>query len=472
MQRIWKTAFLLFTICFLLLIFVFALAIIKHDYEEERYYRRHSNRAILRRYHKRCTSTCTSSSTSSSTSSDTSTATSASAGALSIPRAVSTTKDRYILSLVDVSDRNKISSTISHTDALSHFDQLGQEHQFSVLDHFLHTKACVVELHPTQFQQLKTRNLPHLHVEPDLRVYATPISFKSVKAQSQTIPWGISRIGCCLNPKNGCDGKTNATYILHLIDTGAKLTHPDLNINVQKSRSFHPTETTPDDLNGHGTHVSGIAAARNNSAGVVGAGPGGEIWIKKVLGADGSGNISSIVAAINAAISDRIQYPNLPMVINMSLGAYVGTTSYNAMDRAAVAAWQNRIFVAVAAGNSSADAALFSPAHTLEIVTVGSIDQNNQFSSFSNSGRDVDCLAPGRDILSTTKDGGTGYMSGTSMACPHVAGTAGLYLSNHPTATADQTWAVLKAQMTNSNNPASTSVPSLTTNRSIYAASV
>ncbi len=126
------------------------------------------------------------------------------------------------------------------------------------------------------------------------------------------------------------------------------------------------------------------------------------------------------------------------MVINMSFGADIGTTEYNALDLAVQAAIDAGITVVIAAGNEGIDASTITPAHVADAITVGAYDVYNRFAYFSNYGPIVDLQAPGVDILSTgngTKGSWKGVlMSGTSTAAPHVAGAAALYLSQHPSA--------------------------------------
>ena len=187
------------------------------------------------------------------------------------------------------------------------------------------------------------------------------------------------------------------------------------------------------DRNGHGTHVAGIAAALDNGFGTVGVAPGARLHSLKVLNQQGEGYLSWGLAAIDYMTQVKMESPQTTMVANMSLGFYSGTTSYNALDDAVAASVESGIVFCVAAGNDSMDASLVSPAHVSTAITVGSSGQdNNAFSAFSNYGSRIDVCAPGEDIYSTWLRNDYRLLSGTSMACPHVAGAVALHLWKSP----------------------------------------
>jgi subtilisin family serine protease len=223
----------------------------------------------------------------------------------------------------------------------------------------------------------------------------------------QQVPWGIARVG------GAGDGTGKTAWIL---DTGIDLDHPDLNT----SRSCHTyfEGTSPDDGNGHGTHVAGTIAAKNNTIDVVGVAANAYVCSVRVLGNSGRGAWSSIVNGVNHVAANGASGD----VANMSLGAS-GTQA--TLEKAISDAAQKGIRFTLAAGNSSANAANYTPARVngANIYTISSFASNGCLSSFSNWGNPpVDYAAPGSSILSTRKGGGTTTMSGTSMAAPHVAG--------------------------------------------------
>lgn len=222
----------------------------------------------------------------------------------------------------------------------------------------------------------------------------------------QSTPWGITRVG----GSGSGSGKT-----AWIIDTGIDLDHPDLNT----SRSCHVAfnGSTPDDQNGHGTHVAGTIAAINNGIGVVGVAANAYVCAVRVLGPSGSGTWEQVIngvdyVAANGASGD---------VANMSLG---GSGSNSTLEQAVRDA-SAQVKFAISAGNSGADANGYTPARVngANIYTVSAIGSNTCMPSWSNWGNPpVDYAAPGVGVLSTYKGGGTKSLSGTSMASPHVAG--------------------------------------------------
>jgi thermitase len=225
-----------------------------------------------------------------------------------------------------------------------------------------------------------------------------------------------------------------------VLDTGIDLSHEDLGGQVVASRNF-TTSRTLDDQYGHGTHVAGsIAAKRGNGVGVTGTCPNCALMNVKVLGDNGSGSWSGIANGIIWAAD------NGASVINMSLGSY--SESQTVADAIRYARTTKPVLIAAAAGNDGQNwglypAAYSAPPYNLDnVIPVGATDGRDVKASFSNYGSNwVKLAAPGVDILSTATDHRStlfpnspkyGYLSGTSMATPHVAGAAGLVLSRCP----------------------------------------
>ena len=225
---------------------------------------------------------------------------------------------------------------------------------------------------------------------------------------AQSTPWGITKVG------GAGDGTGRTAWI---IDTGIDLDHPDLNTSRSCHRSF-TTNSSPDDGNGHGTHVAGTIAAKNNGIDVVGVAANAYVCAVRVLGNSGSGQWSWIVNGVNYVAANGANGE----VANMSLG---GSGSNATLEKAVSDAAAKGIKFALAAGNDGAFAGNFTPARVngANIYTISAISSSNCMPSWSNWGNPpVDYAAPGVSILSTRKGGGTTTMSGTSMAAPHVAG--------------------------------------------------
>ena len=226
---------------------------------------------------------------------------------------------------------------------------------------------------------------------------------------AQVTPWGITRVG---GPGDGT-GKT-----VWIIDTGVDLTNKDLNIDLTRSTNFVPRgKDSPNDGNGHGTHVAGTIAALNNSIDVVGVAAGATVVAVRVLDNSGSGYASWVIAGVDYVGANGKSGD----VANMSLGG----SSYQPLDDAALGA-SAVVKFAIAAGNSDADASNYSPAEVNgpNVYTVSAFGQGDVWASWSNYGypSPVDYSCPGVNILSLKAGGGTTTMSGTSMATPHLAG--------------------------------------------------
>jgi subtilisin family serine protease len=225
-----------------------------------------------------------------------------------------------------------------------------------------------------------------------------------------------------------------------IVDTGIDLSHPDL--NVYRNVSFVEGAKTGDDDNGHGSHVAGIAAAKDNGKGVIGAAPGARLWSVKVCDKAGECKISDMIKGIQYITehADEID------VVNIS----VETPFSPALNRAIAASIKAGVTYVVAAGNYGEDASKTSPASAPGVITVSAIadsdgkcggvgpalKSNNAtddtFAGFSNFGPSVSIAAPGVAVLSTYLNGGYAVDSGTSMASPSVAGAAALIKADSP----------------------------------------
>jgi thermitase len=231
-------------------------------------------------------------------------------------------------------------------------------------------------------------------------------------------------------------GTGAASVVVAVVDTGVDVDHEDLAARLAPGGlDVVGNDADPNDEQGHGTHVAGIiAAAANNGVGIAGAAPGCRILAIRAGGAEL--DIADVAEGVLHAVQQGAK------VINLSLGASSDSpTMREAVDQAVVAG----VLVVAAAGNYGSTTP-FYPAAYEAALAVGATTPDDARASFSNHGSWVELAAPGVDILSTTFDGGYGLKSGTSMACPLVAGAAALLKSARPTWTAEQLERALKAQ--------------------------
>jgi subtilisin family serine protease len=246
---------------------------------------------------------------------------------------------------------------------------------------------------------------------------------KQNKILAQTTPWGITAVGGSVNA-------TTSTGVAWIVDSGIDLDHSDLNVNASLGANFVTSgndATTKDDLNGHGTHVAGIVAAKNNTIGSIGVCAGATVIPVKVFNYQGSGTMSQIISGLNFIknnlVSGKIN------VVNLSLGG----SGYTSLDNAVGNLANAGAYVVIAAGNNYKTAGNYSPARKngTRIWTVSAYQSNGSFATYSNFNNTyVDYSAPGTSIYSTYKNNDYATMSGTSMACPYVAG---ILLANNGT---------------------------------------
>jgi len=239
-------------------------------------------------------------------------------------------------------------------------------------------------------------------------------------SNSQTIQWGVTRIGA----PTAWTTSTGTGVKVGVIDTGISRTHPDLQANIAGCVSFITGVATCEDDNGHGSHVSGIIAAVNNTVGVVGVAPNAKLYALKTLNSQGSGYLSDIISALDWSVTNGIQ------VVNMSLGT---TSDIQSFHDAVTRAYNAGIIEVVAAGNNGPGTnTVIYPGAYPEVIAVAATDSSDNVPSWSSRGPQVDIAAPGVNIYSTYKNGGYATLSGTSMATPHVTGSVALRLATHP----------------------------------------
>lgn len=255
----------------------------------------------------------------------------------------------------------------------------------------------------------------------------------SINATQNNATWGLDRIDQRNLPLSGSyTYNTTASNVnAYIIDTGILGSHSEFSGRFMGGYDFVDNDSNPNDCNGHGTHVAGTVGGST-----YGVAKGVKLYGLKVLGCNGSGTNSGVIAGIDWVANNHVK----PAVANMSLGGGASSATDNAVANLVASG----VTVAVAAGNDNSNACNYSPAREPSAITVGSTTSNDSRSSFSNYGSCLDIYAPGSSITSAWSNGGTNTISGTSMASPHVAGVAALYLANNPNATPAQVEAAIE----------------------------
>jgi len=249
-----------------------------------------------------------------------------------------------------------------------------------------------------------------------LPLYKVSNTVSSLEDAKQKSGWSITAFDLPECWKHSCgDGVKVA-----ILDTGCDLDHPDLVHNLLPGINLVKPGTPPEDDNMHGTHVTGIVCAENNEIGMIGVAPKCKVMPVKVLDKRGGGDLKVVSDGIRWAIENGAD------IIGMSLGSPAPTQQ---LRQSIQLAESKGIPIFCAAGNAGQTREVFYPANYPETIAIGSIDENFDRSEFSNTGNDLDFMAPGNDIFSTVPDNWYSVLSGTSMACPFAVGVAALLLS-------------------------------------------
>lgn len=268
-----------------------------------------------------------------------------------------------------------------------------------------------------------------LRGDPDV-LYLEQVQEYSIDATQTNATWGLDRIDQASLPLSGTYtyGKTGSGVRAYIIDTGIRTSHGEFGGRATDGYDAVDGSLPAADCNGHGTHVAGTV--------------GGTTWgvaksvtlvAVRVLDCGGSGTTTGVISGVNWVAANAVK----PAVANMSLGGGASST----LDNAVSSAIASGVTFVVAAGNSNRNACFYSPARVATAITVGATTSTDNRASYSNYGSCLDIFAPGSSITSAwyTSNTAAAVLSGTSMASPHVAGAAALYLEGRPASTSAAT---------------------------------
>jgi len=289
--------------------------------------------------------------------------------------------------------------------------------------------------------KIKHKDADLLRTEPNVLSVELDQPMFALDTQTPTPSWGLDRIDQrALSLNNSFTASAYGAGVdVYVVDTGVSTTHTDFSGRLRSGFSAIKDDQGSNDCDGHGTHVAGTAAGTT-----YGVAKAASIIPVRVLDCAGTGSNSGVIAGLDWMIAHHTA--GVAAVANMSLG---GGASL-ALDTAVQNAINDGVVMAVAAGNSSANACNYSPARAANAITVGATERTDVRASYSNFGSCLDIFAPGTSITSAWINSSTAIntISGTSMASPHVAGVAAALLSANPTLSPAEISSILRSSAT------------------------